>query len=171
MRIEHRAGEKLFVDYAGMKFDVADPKTGEVTPLEVFVAAMGASSMTFADLHVAQDVRHWTQGHIDAFEFYWAAPEVLVPDNLKAAVARPCLYELDLNPTYRELAEHYGAVVIPARVRRPRDKAKAENAVLQVARWVLAALRNQTFFSLADARAAVHHKLTELNDKPFSSVT
>lgn len=170
MRIEHRAGEKLFVDYAGMKFDIADPKTGEVTPLEVFVAAMGASSMTFVDLHLAQDVRHWTQGHIAAFEFYGASPAVLVPDNLKAAVTRPCLYEPDLNPTYRELAEHYGAVVIPARVRRPRDKAKAENAVLQVERWVLAPLRNQTFFSLADARAAVRQKLTELNDKPFSKL-
>lgn len=170
MRQQHRAGDKLFVDYAGMHFNIIDPDTGEVTEMEVFVATLGASNYTFADIYPSQDVRNWARGHIDAFEFFGGSTVVVVPDNLKSGVTKPCLYEPDINRAYAELAQHYGSVVIPARVRKPRDKAKAENAVLQVERWILAPLRNQQFFSAAEAKKAFRQKLDELNDKPFSKL-
>jgi transposase len=170
MRQEHRAGEKLFVDYAGQLLDVTDPTSGEVTGMQVFVAAFGASNYTFADIHVAQDVRSWAEGHVAAFEFFGGVPAVLVPDNLKAGVRKPCFYDPDINPGYLDLANHYDTVVIPARVRKPRDKAKVENAVLQVERWVLAPLRKQVFFSLGDARRAVRAELVKLNNKPLTSL-
>jgi transposase len=170
MRQQHRAGEKLFVDYAGMTFPVIEPNTGEVTDMQVFVATFGASNYTFAEIYPSQNVRDWSQAHIAAFEFFGGCAEILVPDNLKSGVTKPCLYNPVINRAYAELADHYGAVVIPARVRKPKDKAKVENGVLQVERWVLAPLRNQQFFSLSDARKVFREKLVELNAKPFSKL-
>jgi transposase len=168
MRHEHRAGDKMFVDYAGPTIGVTDPATGEVTEYQVFVAVLGASNFTYCEVHPAQDLRSWTLGHVRAFEFFGGVPRVTVPDNLKAGVTRPCFYEPDVNPTYQELAEHYDTVVIPARKRKPRDKAKVENAVQQVERWVLAPLRKQTFFSLRELREAIAGQLAWLNDRPLS---
>jgi transposase len=169
MRQVHRPGEKLFVDFAGTTVPIVDPANGEVHEAAVFVAAMGASSFTYAEALHSQQLRHWLSAHVNAFEFLGGVPHVLVPDNLKAAVSRPDFYDPDLNPSYQELAHHYGAVIIPARVRKPRDKAKVENAVQQVERWVLAPLRNQRFFSLAEANSAIRSRLSWLNERPLSS--
>ena len=148
LRQEYRAGEKLFVDYAGQTMPIVDSITGVITEAQIFVATLGASNYTFAEASLSQDLPSWIECHIHAFEFFGGVAEILVPDNLRSAVTRSCRYEPDLNATYREMAEHYGTVIIPARVGKPRDKAKGESAVLQVERWGLAPLRHRTFFSL-----------------------
>lgn len=170
MRQNHQAGDKLFVDYAGMKILITDPFTGEVTEAAVFVAALGASSFTYAEAVEGEDLRSWIMAHIRCLEFLGGVPRASVPDNLKSGVTKPCFYDPDINPSYGDLAEHYGMAILPARVRRPRDKAKAENAVLQVERWVLAPLRNQRFFSLQEANEAIRERLNALNDKPLSKI-
>lgn len=170
LRQTHRAGEKLFVDYAGQTVAIIDPKTGEVTQAQIFIAALGASSYTFAEASGGQDLSCWIQSHVHAFEFFGGVPEILIPDNLKSGVNHPCRYEPDINPTYQELADHYGTTVIPARVRRPRDKAKAESAVFVAERWILAALRNHSFFSIAELNRAIADKLTALNRHKFQKM-
>jgi transposase len=170
MRQEHRAGEKLFVDYAGQTMPVIDPETGEVRELSVFVAVLGASNYTYAEVHEDQTLASWIRGHIHAFEFFRGVAAALVPDNLKTGVKKACFYEPDLNPTYQELAEHYGTVILPARPRKPRDKAKVENAVQQTERWLIAPLRHQRFFSRAEADQAIHQRLTWLNNRPFTKL-
>jgi transposase len=170
LRQDYRAGEKLFVDYAGQTMEVTDPETGEIQEVQIFVATLGASNYTFAEPTLSQELSSWVQSHVYAFEFFGGAPEILVPDNLKSAVTRPCRYEPDLNATYRELAEHYGAVIIPARVARAQDKAKVESGVLQVEHWVLAPLRNRTFFSLSELKEAMIEKLHALNNRPFQKL-
>jgi len=165
MRQEHRVGEKLFIDFSGDGLDVIDPKTGEVSKAKLFVAVLGASSYTYVEPVLNEDLRTWTQCHVNALDFFEGATELWVPDNLKAGVTKPDRYEPDLNPTYADLASHYGVAVIPARVRKPRDKAKVEAAVLLAERWILAALRKHTFFSLADVRAAVKPLLEKLNNR------
>jgi transposase len=170
MRQEHRAGEKLFLDYAGLGIDIVDAETGVVTAAPVFVAALGASSFTYAEACEGQDLGSWIAAHIHTFEYIEGVPAILVPDNLKAGVTTPDRYEPELNPTYRELAAYYGATIIPARVRRPRDKAKVENAVQQVERWVLAPLRNQRFFSRGEANQAIRGRLDWLNDRPLTKL-
>jgi transposase len=161
----HKAGEKLFVDWAGQTLGIADPGTGEVRQAHVFVAAMGASQFMFARVYESEQLKCWLAGHVEAFEFFGALPEVVVPDNLKTGVEKACRYEPALNPSYADLAQFYGITVLPARVRKPRDKAKVENAVQQVERWVLAPLRDRRFLSLAEANEAVSGQLAELNDK------
>lgn len=168
MRQDHKAGEKGFFDYAGMTMPVVDRKTGEVSEMKIFVAALGASSFTYAEAQPSETLPHWVSGHIHAFEYFGGVPHILVPDNLKSGVKSPCRYEPDINPTYKDLADHYDTVVIPARIRKPKDKAKVENAVLQVERWVLAPLRKQTFFSLASLNEAISERLEWLNDRPLS---
>ncbi len=123
LRQEHRAGEKLFVDYAGATVPIIDSKTGEVQDAAIFVAVLGASSYTYAEATWNQDLPSWIGSHVRALEFFQGSTALVVPDNLKNAVTRPCRYEPDLNPTYQEMAAHYGMAVIPARVRKPRDKA------------------------------------------------
>jgi transposase len=161
----HKAGEKLFVDWAGQTLGIADPKTGEIGAAHVFVAAMGASQYMFAKLYESEQLKCWLSGHVEAFEFFGALPEVVVPDNLKTGVDKACRYEPALNPSYADLAQFYQVTVLPARVRKPRDKAKVENAVQQVERWVLAPLRDRTFLSLAEANEAVALQLAQLNAK------
>jgi transposase len=170
LRQEYRTGEKLFVDYAGQTMEITDPETGEIQEIQIFVATLGASNYTFAEATLSQELSSWIQSHVHAFEFFGGVPEILVPDNLKSAVTRPCRYEPDLNATYRELAEHYGTVIIPARVAKPQDKAKVESGVLQVEHWVLAPLRNRTFFSLSEFKEAIAEKLEDLNNRPFQKL-
>jgi transposase len=170
MRQEHRAGEKLFVDYAGMPVEVIDARTGEIKTYPVFVAALGASSFTYAEACEGQDKHSWIEAHIHTYSYIGGVAAITVPDNLKAGVTTPDLYEPELNPAYREMAEHYDTTIIPARIRRPKDKAKVENAVQQVERWVLAPLRDQRFFSLAEANRAIWERLEWLNDRPFSKL-
>ena len=171
MRHEHRAGEKLFVDYAGQTVDLIDQQTGEIHDAQIFIAVMGASSCTFAEATLSQKVEDWIGSHVRAFTYFGGVPEIVVPDNLKSGVTKPCLYEPDINPTYNDLARHYNTVIIPARARKPRDKAKAEAGVLLVERWILARLRNHTFFSLADLNREIGKLLQILNKKPFQKLS
>ena len=170
LRQEHRAGEKLFIDYAGQTVPIIDRSTGEIIEVQIFIAALGASNYTFAEASLSQDLPSWIKSHVHAFEFFGGVTEILVPDNLKAGVSSPCRYEPDINPTYQDLAEHYGAVVIPARPGKARDKAKVESAVLVAERWILAALRNHTFFSLAELNHLIAQKLEKLNNRKFQKL-
>ena len=170
LRQEYRAGEKLFVDYAGQTIPIQDPRTGETREAYLFVATLGASNYTFAEATLTQDLPSWIQSHVHAFEFFNGTAEILVPDNLKTGVTHPCRYEPDINPTYSDLAEHYGTVVIPTRVGKPQDKAKVESAVLVAERWILAALRNRTFFSLEELNQAIREKLQEFNLRKFQKL-
>jgi len=168
LRQEYRAGEKLFIDYAGDKIPVYDPKTGDVDfAAPLFVAVLGASSYTFAEATRSQDLTCWIDSHIHALEFLGGVPEIAIPDNTKTAVKHPCRYEPELNATYRELAEHYGFAVIPARPYKPRDKAKAEAGVQVAQRWIIAALRHRKFFQLGDLNEAIGELLDRLNQRPF----
>lgn len=170
LRQTHKAGEKLFVDYAGQTVPVIDPKTGEIRPAQIFVAVLGASNYTYAEAADSQELPHWISAHIRAFEFFGGVPSVIVPDNLRSAVFRSCRYEPGLNPTYQEMAAHYGTAILPARARKPKDKAKVEAGVLIVERWILAALRNRSFFGLGQLNAAVCELLQRLNDRPFKKM-
>jgi transposase len=167
LRQEHRAGEKLFVDYAGDTIPIYDTDNGEARAAFVFVAVLGASNYTFAEATWTQGLPDWIRSHLRAFEFYGGAPEILVPDNLKSGVTRACRYEPDLNRTYEEMAAHYGVAVIPARRSKPRDKAKVEAGVLLVERWIMAALRKRKFFSLQEVNQSISELLARLNAKPF----
>ena len=167
MRQEHRAGEKLFVDYAGQTLPVVGRETGEVRETQVFVGVLGASSYTYAEATWTQGLSDWIGSHVRAFAFFGGVPEIVVPDNLRSGVSKVCLYEPDVNPTYQEMAAHYGTAVIPARVAKPRDKAKAEVGVQVVERWILARLRNRVFFSLVEANQAIRELLEQLNERPF----
>ena len=163
MRQEHRAGEKLFVDDAGQTVPVVDRETGEERQAQVFVAVLGASSYTFAEATWTQTLPDWTASHGRAFELFGGCPQLVVPDNLRSTVSRAHRYEPDIHPTDHDLARPYGVAGLPARARRPRDKAKVEVAVQVVERWVLAALRHQTLFSLAELNAAIARLLERLS--------
>lgn len=167
MRQVHRAGERCFVDYAGQTVLIVEPGTGEVRPAQVFVAVLGASHYCFAEATWSQALPDWIGSHGRALRYFGGVPELLVPDNLASAVSRAHRYEPVLNPTYREMATHYGTAILPARVRRPRDKAKVETAVQLVERWILARLRHRTFFSLAELNVAIAGLLEDLNARPL----
>ena len=171
MRQEHRAGEKLFLDYCGQTLPIVNPATGEIKDAQVFVAVMGASNFTFVEATWSQALPDWIGSHVRAFAFMGAVPMCLVPDNLKSGVTKTCRYEPDLNPTYAALAEHYQAAVIPARVRKPKDKPKVEVGVQIVQRFILASLRHRTFFTLAEANAAIRERLEMLNNRPFRKLS
>ena len=166
MRQIHKAGEKLFVDYAGQTVTVADPEEGTFEA-QIFVASMGASHYCYAEASRSQAKQDWLMAHVRAFEFMGGVPEMVVPDNLKSGVKRPCPYEPEINPSYQELANHYDLVICPARVRKPQDKSVVENAVLVVERWILARLRDQTFRNLEQLNAAIKGLLGEYNQQPF----
>jgi transposase len=170
LRQEYRAGEKMFIDFAGKGIPIVEPATGEITEAEVFVAVLGASNYTYAEAVASQDLPSWISAHVRAFEYFGGVTEILIPDNLRSGVTKACRYEPDLNPTYREMAEFYGTVVIPARARKPRDKAKVESGVLLVTRWITAALRNHTFFSLAEVNERIRELLERLNTRRFKKL-
>ena len=165
MRQHHVAGERVFVDYAGHTVEVVDAETGEVRQAQVFVGVLGASSYTYAEATWTQTLPDWIGAHVRMLEFFGGVPGQIVSDNLKSGVTKACFYEPGLNRTYAEMAAHYDTVVIPARPRKPRDKAKAEVGVQVVERWILAQLRKRRFFSLAEVSAAISTLLTRLNDK------
>jgi transposase len=170
MRQDHRAGEKLFVDYAGQTVPVVDATTGEISEAQIFVAVLGASNYTYVEATWSQSLMDWIHSHTRAFQFFGGVPEVVIPDNLKAGVTKASRYEPDINPSYQEMATHYGCAVIPARVRKPRDKAKVEAGVQVVERWILARLRNVTFFSLTELNTAIRNLIKTLNDRPFKKL-
>jgi len=170
MRFSHKAGDKMFVDFSGERPSYIDAKSGEATEAELFVAAMGASSRTYAVAVESQQTSQWIKAHIGAFEFFGGVPACVVPDQLKSGVKTSCKYDPEINPAYAELCAHYGAAVVPARPREPRDKAKVENSVLNAQRRILAALRNRRFFSLAELNAAIAVELEKLNERPMQGI-
>jgi transposase len=170
MRQTHRAGEKLFIDFSGDGLDVVDSATGECRTAKLFLAVLGGTSLTYVEPVFSEDLPTWISCHVRAFEFFGGCPEVLVPDNLRSGVTKAHRYEPEINETYAELARHYGVAVVPARSRKPRDKAKVEQGVLLAERWILAALRNRTFFSLGELRDAVKPLVERLNNKPMQKL-
>lgn len=166
MRQTHPPGKKGFIDFCD-GIPITDRNTGEKTPTELFVGAMGASSYTFARATHSQQLCEWVDVNKKFLGFLGGVPAILVPDNLKSGVKTPCRYEPEINATYEEMAEHYGTAIIPARVRHPRDKAIAENAVLQAQRWIIAVLRKRTFYSLTEINQAIDECLEKLNNKPM----
>jgi len=170
MRQHYRAGEMLFVDYAGMTVPVQDRAGGELRYAQIFVATLGASNYTYAEATWTQQLRDWIDAHVRAFAFFGGAPELLVPDNAKVGVKSPSYYEPDVNPTYQDLAAHYGVAVMPTRVRTPRDKAKVEKGVQEVERQILAPLRKMQFFSLADLNREIRRLLEVHNHRPFQKL-
>jgi transposase len=170
MRQDHKAGEKLFVDYAGMTVAIVNKDTGEIAEAQVFVGVLGASNYTYTEVTNSQKLEDWLASHRRTFEFFGGVPEIVVPDNLKSGVTSPCYYEPELNWAYAELAQHYDVAVLPTRVRKPRDKAKVETGVKIVEENVLAPLRNRTFFSVREANEAIWSLLGKLNDKPFQKL-
>jgi transposase len=167
MRQTHAPGDKLFVDYCGPTVPVIDSLTGEVRQAQIFVAVLGASNYTYAEATFTQGLPYWIASHVRAFEFFGGVPRLVVPDNLKSGVTKACRYEPALSRTYAEMLEHYDTAALPARPYKPRDKAKAEVGVQIVERWILARLRKQTFFTLAELNAAIRPLLDRLNQKPF----
>ena len=170
MRQTHTPGERLFVDYAGQTVDVTDGSTGEIRTAQVFVAVLVASNYTYIEATWSQQLPDWIGSHVRALAFFGGCTELWVPDNLRSGVSKASRYEPDVNPTYHDLAEHYGVVVLPARARRPKDKAKVENGVLVVTRWVLARLRHQRFFSLNELNRSLRTLLADLTQTRFKKL-
>jgi transposase len=170
MRQVHRAGEKLFVDFSGTRPHLIDPSTGEAIAVELFVGVLGASGLIYAEATRSQDLPSWISAHVRMLEYFQGSTAIWVPDNLKSGVTTAHRYEPEINRTYVELAQHYGAVVIPTRVARPKDKPKVEVSIQIAQRWVLAALRHQAFFTLADLNAAIRERIDAINDRPMAVV-
>jgi transposase len=165
MRQTHIAGEKMFVDYAGQTIEIMDGLTGEVRDAQLFVACLGASSYTYAEATMTQSLPDWTGSHARAFTFFGGVTAQVVSDNLKSGITKACFHEPAVNRTYSDLARHYDTAVVPARPYKPRDKAKVEVAVQIAERWILAALRNWRFFSLAELNAAIRELVEKLNNR------
>jgi transposase len=170
MRQVHRAGEKLFVDFSGQRPHLIDPRTGEFIEVELFVGVLGASSFVYAEATASQDLSSWIGAHQRMLAYFHGSTKIWVPDNLKSGITTASRYEPEVNRTYAELARHYGAVVIPARVATPTDKPKVEVSVQIAQRWVLAALRHRTFFTLADLNTAIRERIDVINDRPMKHV-
>jgi len=170
MRQVYRAGEKLFVDFAGPTIPIIMVATGEIRRAHLFVAALGASNYTYAEATWTETKADWIGAQGRALRFINGVPELLVPDNPKALIANACRYEPEPNRTYEEFAAHYGTAILPARPRKPRDKAKVENAVLVAERWIIARIRNRQFFSLGELNRAIAALLVDLNNRPFKKL-
>jgi transposase len=170
LRQEYKAGERLFVDWAGLTIALVDPQTGATRPAHLFVAVLGASNYTFAAAFENTQLPAWIEGHIQAWEFFGGVARLTVPDNTRTAVSQACRYEPELNATYQDLAAHYGTVILPARAGKPQDKAKVEAGVQNAERRIIAALRDRRFFSLGELQPAVRAELQALNERPFQKM-
>jgi transposase len=170
LRQEHPAGERVFVDYAGQPIDVADPETGEGRAAQLFVGVLGASHFLYAEATWTQALPDWIGAHVRMLEYFGGVPALIVPDNLKAGVRAACYYEPDVNPTYHDLAVHYGTAILPTRAYHPRDKAKVETGVQLAERWILAPLRHHRMTSLAELNAEIAVLREALNDRPFQKL-
>lgn len=171
MRQEHRAGEKLFVDFPGDRLPIYDRRSGDVAFMaELFVGVLGASNYLYAEAIASQGLGPWVMAHVHCFEFMGGVPRIVVCDNLRSGVTRAHRYEPDVNATYADLAEHYGVAIIPTRAFKPRDKAKVEAGVLLAERWILARLRNRRFYTLAEANAAIRELVVAINERPFKKM-
>jgi transposase len=163
MRQDHAAGDKVFVDYSGKKIDIVDRATGIVCEAEIFVAVLGASSFTYAEATWTQTLPDWIGAHVRMFRFFGGVPRLIVPDNLKSGVNKASFYDPEINRSYGMMAAHYGVGILPARPRRPRDKAKVESGVRFAQTYILGRLRRQTFFSLAEANQAIAGAVERIN--------
>ncbi len=170
LRQVHVAGERLFVDYAGPTMPIVRPRTGEITAAQIFVGALGASHLLYAEATWTQTLPDWIGAHGRILEYVGGVPALIVPDNLKSAVRSPCYYEPTLHPTYQDFATHYGTAILPARAYHPRDKAKVETAVQIVEREILAPLRHDVFHSLAELNHALAFGRERVNDRPFQKL-
>lgn len=171
MRQVHKAGEKLFVDYAGQTIPIVNQATGEIDKAQIFVAVLGASNYTFAEATRSQKSIDWIGSHVRAFNFFGGVTELVVPDNLRSGVSKACRYDPDINSAYQQLAQHYGTVIIPARPKKPQDKSKAEIGVQIIERWILARLRRHTFFTLSELNHCIKALLKEINNKPYQKLS
>jgi transposase len=167
MHIQRKPGEQLEVDWAGQQASMVNTETGERIPIYVFVAALSSSQYAYVEGFLSMDQESWITAHVNAFHFYGGVPKILVPDNLKTGVVKASSHSPIINKVYNEMAEHYGMAVIPARVRKPKDKPSVEGAVGVISTWIIAALRNETFFSLAELNQAIKEKLQHFNQRPF----
>lgn len=171
MKMIHKAGEKLFIDYAGTTVPVVvSKKTGEVRDAQIYICCLGASQLTYLEATWSQSSKDFISATIHAFEFYGGAPELLVPDNLKSAVNIASKYEPLINQSFRSMAKHYDCAVLPARIYRPKDKAKVENAVLIASRWIIARIRDEIFFSLEELNKKLWELLEEFNNKKYQKM-
>lgn len=170
MRQNHVAGERVYVDYSGKKPCIVNRITGEIKEVDLLVMCWGNSHYTYAEAQPNQKLKHWIGGHVRAFTYFNCVPKFLVPDNYKGAVTKAHRYDPDINKTYTELSEHYGIGVLPARPRRPKDKAKVENSVLIVQRWILARLRNQVFHDIDELNRAIKRLLIDLNNRKMQKL-
>ena len=153
------------VDYAGLKMQMVDPETGEVIKISVFVATLPASNYIYAEPHLNEDQKNWNNGHARAFEYFGGLVKIVVPDNLKTGITKPNYYEPGVNLAYQDLAEYYKFAVLPAKVKRPKDKGAVENGVQNVERWVIAPLRKRQYFSLHEVQTAIREQLEMLNQR------
>lgn len=167
MHLLHKGGDILYCDYSGDGLSYVDRSTGEIHKVELFVASLAASSYTYAEASHSQQDQHFTMSHVRAYEFFGGSTACIVPDNLKSAITKANRYDPTINLVFAKFAEHYGTVVLPARVATPRDKGGVESAVLTTQRWIIAALRNQIFFSLSEINLAIMQKLELVNDRPM----
>lgn len=167
MRIQHKPGDAMEVDWAGGTLPITDPVTGEMIPAYLFVAVLPCSCYAYVELCSDMKSENWLLCHVHAYEYFGGVPRLLIPDNLRTGVTKNTRLDTIINRSYAELADHYGTAIVPARVKAPRDKSHAEGTVSYASTWILAALRNETFFSLADAKEAVAEKLEMLNGYSF----
>ena len=171
MLIERKPGEQMEVDWAGQTMQVVDNITGEIYPAYIFVSVLSYSGYAYVEAFLSRNQANWIMAHVNAYCHYGGATRILVPDNLKTGVTKRTKYDIILNTTYQEMAQHYATAVLPARVRKPKDKPSVEGAVGFISTWIMAALRNWKFFSLNELNEAIGDKLQELNAKPFQKKT
>ena len=169
-RHHYVGGEQCQVDYCGPTVPVQCPETGQIKRANVFVGVLCASNYTYAEATWTQSLPDWIQSHINMYQYFGGSPELTLIDNLKSGVTKACRFEPTINQTYQQLGAHYHTTIFPVRPHQPKDKGKAENAVLVVERWILARLRKQTFFSLDELNQAIRALLDDLNHRPFKSI-
>jgi len=167
MHIDHKPGEIMEVDWAGQTSSIVDTDTGTDIEAYIFVAALPYSGYSYVEAFLSQDQEAWTAGHVSAYNYFGGVTRILVPDNLKTGVITHGKTDIILNRAYQEMAEHYGTAIIPTRIRRPKDKPTVEGIVGITSTWILAAIRNQRFFSLGELNDEIHERLHIFNDKPF----
>jgi transposase len=167
MRITHKPGELMEVDWAGQPAHVIDTDTGELLEAYIFVAALPYSGYAYVEAFFDQKQDSWIAAHVNAYNYFGGVTRILVPDNLKTGVIKNTTTETILNKSYQEMSEHYGTAVIPARVKKPKDKSTVEGTVGIVSTYILAALRNSQFLSLRELNEAIKERLHSFNHKPF----
>jgi len=167
MHIERKPGEQMEVDWAGQTSGICDNSTGEIIPAYIFVAVLPSSGYAYVEAFLSQNMEAWITAHVNVYKYFSGVTRIVIPDNLKTGVDRAHWYTPVINKTYNEMAEHYGTAVIPARVRKPKDKSSVEGTVGTISTWIIAALRYGQFFSLSELNEAIREKLDEFNRKPF----